>query len=103
MSRLSQFAKTKLPRIWKNGTSHLLAWVSRHRVGTRSIAWFTLSIVAFGLAARFTWDIAHVSKALDALASPGTILAENSGWYVFTVLAAPKGMPQHPPSIGRGH
>jgi hypothetical protein len=77
--------KITLIRMWQNAMSRLLTWINCHRVGTRSIAWSTLSIVAFIIAALLTHHIAYVKEVLGSTDESVTSLVENS--YGLSVLA----------------
>jgi hypothetical protein len=95
LNRLGEVVRIRVLRIWASGKPHALAWIFGHRVGIRSMAWFSLSLIAFALAAELTHRIAYVSHVLAApyngnYGAPGTILGENTGWYVFTSLLPPE-------------
>ena len=78
----------EIARTWKNAGLRFHVWIVRHRVGIRSLAWLGLSVVAFALATYFTRKIAYTAPVMDVERRPGTILAESSAWYEFTVFAA---------------
>jgi hypothetical protein len=88
-TRLFSAFRLEIARTRKNVGSRLHVWIARHRVAIRSLAWLGLSVIAFALATYFTRKIAYTAHVMDAEARPGTILTENSAWYVFTVFAAP--------------